>query len=80
MEDRIRRCIVPLLVTLAVLCGVSSIEAGGFAVPDSDVVSSGVGGASVAHPTGAASQFKNVAGLAFIDRPELSVGVSAVSH
>ncbi len=74
MEDRIRRCIVPLLVTLAVLCGVSSIEAGGFAVPDSDVVSSGVGGASVAHPTGAASQFKNVAGLAFIDRPELSVG------
>jgi long-chain fatty acid transport protein len=74
MADRIRCCTVPALVALAVLCAVPSIEAGGFAVPDSDVVSAGVGGASVAHPTGAASQFKNVAGLAFLDRPELSVG------
>jgi long-chain fatty acid transport protein len=74
MADRSLCFVVPALVGLALLASVPRIEAGGFAVPDSDVVSAGLGGASVAHPAGAASQLKNVAGLAFLDRAELSFG------
>ena len=74
MADHSRCCVVAALVCLALLAAERRTEAGGFAVPDSDVASAGLGGASVAHPLGAASQLKNVAGLAFLDRAELSFG------
>jgi long-chain fatty acid transport protein len=75
MADHSRCFAVATLLTLAQLAFVASAEAGGFAVSDSEVSGAGMGGATVAHnKMGAASQFKNVAGLAFVDRPELTVG------
>jgi long-chain fatty acid transport protein len=74
MSYPVRSLVIPALAGIALVCGSGSVWAGGFAVPDSDVVSAGLGGATVAHPTGAASQFKNVAGLAFLDRAEFSMG------
>lgn len=74
MPDRVQRLMVSTLGSLALSLGAVSLEAGGFAISDSDVGAGGMGGTAVARRAGAASQFHNPAGLAFLDRPEVSFG------
>jgi long-chain fatty acid transport protein len=73
MQDRVQRLMVSALGSLALILGAASLEAGGFAISDSDVAAAGMGGTSVARRAGAASQFHNAAGLAFVERPEVSL-------
>jgi long-chain fatty acid transport protein len=74
MASRAQGAIAFLLAAASPLIVGSSAVAGGFALPDQGARGMGMGGAHVARATDPSAIFYNVAGLAFVEQPEISLG------